>query len=78
MWFGMTIENALAETIKQGTGKDAKTVHKYTLTQLLDPAFFLPKPAPPVKTAQPAQNGFAALLALSKQAGSGVKLWKAS
>lgn len=43
-FFGMTIENALAERVNVGSEKEPKWEDKYTLPQLLDPAFRLPRP----------------------------------
>lgn len=40
--FGMVIENALAETIEVGTKGNRTRKPKYTLKQLLAPAFRLP------------------------------------
>lgn len=74
LWFGTTLENALAERVNQGDAKDPRWENKYTLAQLLDPSFRLPRPQP-VKP-QSASGGFGALLAMAKQKGSGVKLWK--
>ena len=39
---GVAIENAAQEMEKRGEGKTAKYEPKYTMTQLLDPAFRLP------------------------------------
>lgn len=77
--FGIVIENALQERDKVGMGKDAEYRDRYTLPQLLDPKFTLPRPQPePRKVqAQPvAGGGLAAILALAGQPRSNVKLWK--
>lgn len=42
--FGTTISNALQETVEVGVGKQKRREDKYTLKQLLDPAFHLPDP----------------------------------
>lgn len=76
LWFGLTIENALAETKEVGMGKDKRREQKYTLSQLLDPVFRLPRPQPAPKPSTPTQDGFAAMVALAKQPGSGVKLYQ--
>lgn len=77
MWFGMTMENALAETIEVGAGRDKRREAKYTIEQLLEPTFTLPKPQRQItQKPQQAPSGFAALLAMAKQAGSGVKMWE--
>lgn len=40
--FGIAIDNALQERVP--IGDDGATVEKYTLEQLLDPEFLLPRP----------------------------------
>lgn len=75
MWFGTTVENALAERVNQGNAKEPRWENKYTLAQLLDPSFRLPRPQPS-KPQSTAANGIGALLTMAKQKGSGVKLWK--
>lgn len=74
MWFGITIENALNERVNKGTKEKPKWEARYTLTQLLDPVFRLPRLLPEPK--QPAQDGFALLLALAGQPNSGVKRYE--
>lgn len=77
--FGIIIENALQERDKVGMGKDAEYRDRYTLPQLLDPKFTLPRPQPEprrVQTQPVAGGGLAAILALAGQPRSGVKLWK--
>lgn len=44
LWFGIIVENALSERVEIGEGKDKRSEAKYTLEQLLDPAFRLPRP----------------------------------
>lgn len=44
LWFGATVEDALSERVEVGEGKDKRSEAKYTLEQLLDPAFRLPHP----------------------------------
>jgi hypothetical protein len=75
LWFGLTIENALLERINRGTKEHPKMEPRYTLAQLLDPDFRLPRPLPQPKTSQQ-QDGFAMLLAMASQPGSGVKRWE--
>lgn len=43
-WFGITIENALAERDKVRVGSQIEYRPRYTLSLLLDPEFKLPKP----------------------------------
>lgn len=76
--FGIVIENALQERDKVGMGKDAEYRDRYTLPQLLDPKFTLPRPQPEPRRTQtkPLTNaGLAAVLAAAGQPNSGVKLW---
>lgn len=75
LWFGIAIENALAERVNHGDEKRPKWVDKYTLEQLLDANFHLPKPPPKPKAAPP-PSGFGLLLALAGQPGSGVKKYQ--
>lgn len=74
LWFGITVENALQERVEVGSGKDKRHEGKYTLDDLLDPAFTLPKPQPKPKA--PALSGIAAMMALAQTPGSGVKQWQ--
>lgn len=71
--FGITIENALLERNETGVGQHRRSEPKYTLTQLLDPAFRLPRP---MTEKQKAKQGIQGLLAMAGQRGSGVKKWK--
>lgn len=72
-WFGITIENALAERVKVQTGKDNYRYDpKYTLARLLNPSFKLPRP--PVE--QTSSNPFAALLPYAGKKNSGIKRYK--
>lgn len=43
-WFGITIENALAERVKVQSGKEVTYHPKYTLARLLSPNFRLIRP----------------------------------
>lgn len=72
-WFGITIENALAERIKVQMGKDVQFKPKYTLIRLLNPAFRLPKPLPEVSDSP---NPWSPFMALVGKKGSGVKRWR--
>lgn len=58
---GVVIENALAETDEVGSDKDKRRVPRYTLRQLLDPAFVLPRAARDgggLETLKTARGGF--------------------
>lgn len=74
---GRIIDNALAERVTVGTGKDAESRPRYTIDQILDPVFRLPAP-PPTKVQAPSlgNGGLAAILAMAGQPGSGVKKWE--
>lgn len=72
--FGLIVENALHERVNHGTQKEPRWEPKYTLTQLLDPAFRLPRPVPELPKKQ--ADGFAALMLLGRRQGSGVRLWE--
>ena len=78
--FGIIIENALQERDKVGVGKDVEYRDKYTLSQLLDPKFKMPRPQPRMGMTQGAQpmanSGLATVLAMAGQPGSGVKMYK--
>lgn len=74
IWFGITIENALAETREVGFGRDKRREAKYELDQLLDPAFRMPRPLPKLKT-QPVRDGIAGLMAMAGESGGAVKVW---
>lgn len=74
LFFGITIENALGEREKVTVGKETHYEPLYTLSQLLDPAFRLPRPQPePRKPVQTQADGLAALMALAGTRHSGVK-----
>lgn len=74
---GVTIENALAERVNKGTSKEPRYEATYTLAELLDPIFYLPRPQPEPRKVRPiANNGLAQILALAGQQGSSVKLYK--
>lgn len=73
VYLGITLENALHETINAGTERQSRTEPKYTITQLLEPSFRLPAPEKPQ---QQKGGGLAALLALAGRRGMGVTLWK--
>ena len=70
---GQVMEGALQEMHNAGTDKEPRWEPRYTLSQLLDPAYRLPaqgqKPGAP-STARPAA-------ALKAMAGKGVKVFKA-
>jgi len=66
----MVIENALHETREVGVGQHKRTEPKYTITQLLDPEFHLPRPGSASGTVD-AETAYKAM------AGRGVKVFKA-
>ena len=74
-YFGLTLENALQETVEMTlhSAKGPRVTHKpkYTLGQLLDPSFRLPRPQP-VKSANPWQP----ILDMVGKSGSGIKAWR--
>lgn len=74
LWFGITVENLLGERVKVGSGKEERSEAKYELEQLLDPLFRVEREKP--KPKQQAMSGFAALMALAGQKGSGVQAYK--
>jgi len=78
LWFGMTVENALLERVNKGSQKEPKWEARYSLAQLLDPDFRLPRPLPQSKpyTKAGMNDGLAAILAMAGQPGSGVKMWE--
>lgn len=43
-WFGLTIENALAERVEVQMGREKRSKPKYTLARLLQDGFKLPQP----------------------------------
>jgi len=45
MYFGTMVENMLQERDKVGAGSQTEYVNRYSLSQLLDPAFVFPAPA---------------------------------
>lgn len=73
VWFGTTIENALAERVKVKMGTEVQYNPRYTLAKLLNPAFKLPRPLP---TVADNPNPWAALAAWAGKANSGVKRYK--
>lgn len=68
--FGLIIDNALAERVQVGAKPNIEYKPKYTLDQLLDASFRLPRPFTP----KPA-DGLHTLLMMAGRKGSGVKLW---
>lgn len=70
-WFGITIENALAERVKTTIGANVEFKPKYTLALLLDSGFKLYQE----KLIPQNSNPFAPLLAWAGKANSGVKRW---
>lgn len=78
LWFGITVENLLSEREETGDGKERHSEAKYELEELLDKDFRVPREPPKPKKAHAAKgmDGIAMMLALAKQPGSGVRLWK--
>lgn len=72
-WFGITIENALAERVKVTQGKEIIFKPRYTLARLLNEHFRLPKPAP---EPEDNPNPWMALWTWAGKRNSGVKRWK--
>ena len=71
-WFGITIENALLERVKIGTGRWEKSVPKYTLTRLLSQDFFLNAPEP---EAQHTGDAFSVLASWIGRSRGLIKQW---
>jgi hypothetical protein len=72
-WFGITIENALNERVKVGTGKWEKHVPKYTLARLLSEDFLLNAPQP---EAQYTGNPFAVLASWIGRSRGLIRRWE--
>lgn len=70
--FGVIVENALQVEHNEGTEKKPYMVKTYTLPQLLDPTFRLPRPKPPPKPV----TGIAALKAMIGASGGGVRAFQ--
>lgn len=76
LWFGARVESDLAETVEVGMGADKRREPKYTLPELLDPAFRVPRPTPtPKKPSQIQINADA--WAMASQSSLVVKRWRA-
>lgn len=67
---GLTIESALHETREVGVGQSKRVEPKYTIAQLLEPEFRLPRPGGP-------PEGIDADSAYRAMAGRGVRVFKA-
>lgn len=76
LWFGMTVENLLGERVEVGTGKEKRWEAKYSLEDLLDPAFRVSRPLPAAKGA-PLQGNPALLNMMAMTGGNVVKRWTA-
>lgn len=77
LFVGLTIENALLERDKVGGKDNYETEARYTLAQILEPAFRLRRPASEQSSGgeSPQGDGLAWLMAMARQANSGVKAW---
>lgn len=74
-YFMLVMQNALQERKEVGAGKQKVWREVYTLEQLLNDDFRLPRPTP--AASKPPLSGIAQLMALAKQGpSSGVKLWE--
>jgi hypothetical protein len=75
--FGSILENALAERVNAGSERNPRYEAKYTLSELLDQSFHLPRSDKPgkAKAAGGFGNGVAQVLALAQQPNMGVKRW---
>lgn len=71
--FGTIVENALSEREKTGSGKNEEWRAKYTLDEILDADFFLPRPP---SRLQKRRQSAADFFVLATQPGSGVKMWR--
>lgn len=72
-WFGITIENALQERVKTGTGKDVEYKPRYSLTRLLDENYRIPRPLPEPEVNH---NPWSPFLAWAGKPGSGVRRYR--
>lgn len=71
-WFGITIENALSERVRVGSGQNVEYKPRYTLARLLNQGFKLP---PPPKTDLEDINPWSPFMAWLGKRNSGVKRW---
>jgi hypothetical protein len=71
-WFGITIENALAERVKVTMGKVVEYKPRYSLALLLNPGFKLPKP---IEMQEGNVNVWSSFLAWAGRKNSGVRRW---
>lgn len=74
--FGMTIENAAQELHNVGSKDRPEWKPKYTMAQLLDEGFRLPRPERPERPQQAQGGGVGALLALAGRSGGAVKVFR--
>lgn len=70
---GRVIERAAQEQHNVGGARTPKWVNKYSMEQLLDPAFRLPRPP---SAQERGRAGLAALTALAGKPRSGVKMFR--
>lgn len=72
-FFGITMENAIAETKEVKSGRHTETVPAHDPDQLFEDDFKLPRP--PTKL-QKRQEGATNLVGLASDPRSGVKMWR--
>lgn len=71
------VSNALSEMVEVGFGKDKRREQRYTLEQLLDPAFRLPRPPRKARVTPMSQDKAThqQFLSMAQQPRSGVKMF---
>ena len=80
VWFGVTVENALAERVNHGSAEKPDWRDKYTLEQLLEPDFRLPRPGQPLTGKQAAAQALSSyidtLIGSAGKLGSGGRVFQ--
>lgn len=74
-FLGRAIENYSQELIEVGPPKEKRLVPKYSMEQLLDPDFLLPRPKTDLEKQR---DALAVLKAMAGRKGSGVKVLEAA